>query len=462
MGATVGRPAKSLATHLGDGSFRARRHHKLLNGPLVAEETLRELQEAYRRASSERERRAVALDFEQQARVTAPRSAAILNVELGPREFFARYLTHTKGPAAGRPFRLERWQRRFVEELYQRDERGHRVFKRAILGVPRGNGKSPLAAAVGLYELMTRRDEPDIICAVAARDQAGVVFEYARGFAESGPLADQLVVGRREIARPETRGVLRTISADGYVAHGANPSAVVIDEAHAFVTDKQRELFEAADTAVMKRPDAFWLLITTAGHDRDSLLGRVYGDVLEQLEPEHPNPGLTVARDEANGVLMWWYGAEADCDADDEKLWKAVNPASWVTVPELRRQRRSPSMAAATFKRRHLNAWVATEAERFIPGDTWAALHDPESGIDPGATVAIGGDGSRSYDTSALAWAARADDGRIDVACRVFSVRADVPHHVLHKARIDYEDVQGSLLELAETFDVAEVAFDPR
>jgi phage terminase large subunit-like protein len=63
---------------------------------------------------------------------------------------------------------------------------------------------------------------------------------------------------------------------------------------------------------------------------------------------------------------------------------------------------------------------------------------------------------------SAIAWAPRAGDGRIDIAARVFSVRDDVPHHVFHQGRIDYEDIQDSLRELAETFDVAEVAFDPR
>jgi phage terminase large subunit-like protein len=457
----VARPPKSLAAHLREGTFRARRHRELLNGPAVADKALQRLQRDYQAASSDRERRAIALDFEQRSRRNLPPTGQ-LDLELSPADFFERYLVHTKGPAAGEPFRLEPWQRQFVDELYQVDERGFRIFKRAILGVPRGNGKSPLAAAIGLYELMTRADEPDIICAAAARDQAAVVFGYAASFAESGPLADQLVVGRREIARPETRGVLRTISADGYVAHGANPSAVVIDEAHAFTTDKQRELFEAADTAVLKRPDAFWLLISTAGHDSGSLLGRLYGDVLEQLEPEQPEPGLTIARDEANGVLFYWYGVDADCDADDEKLWKAVNPASWVTVPELRRQRRSPSMATGTFKRRHLNAWVASDLERWIAGDVWDALCDPDSRIEPSAAVTIGGDGSRSYDTSAIAWASRADDGRIDVACRVFSVRSDVPHHVFHVERIDYEDIQDSLLELAETFKVSEIAFDPR
>ncbi len=48
------------------------------------------------------------------------------------------------------------------------------------------------------------------------------------------------------------------------------------------------------------------------------------------------------------------------------------------------------------------------------------------------------------------------------MAARVFSVRPDVPHHVSHQGRIDYEDIQDSLRELAETYDVAEVAFDPR
>jgi phage terminase large subunit-like protein len=457
----MARPSKSLEERIRGRSFLARRHGGLLAGPLVGPEDLRELQAGYQTASTDRERRSLALDYEQAVRTVRSSGGRVGITVSAPAAFFKKNLRHQKGPAAGRPFVLEPWQRRFVDELYKTDEHGHRIFKRAILGVPRGNGKSPMAAAIGLYELMTRTDEPDIICAAAARDQAGVVFEYARGYAESGPLIEHLLIGRREIARPETSGVLRTISADGYVAHGANPSAVIIDEAHAFTTDKQRELFEAADTAVIKRPDAFWLMITTAGHDRGSLLGRLYGDVLEQLEPTH-SKGLTIARDEANGVLLYWYGASEDCDPDDEKLWKAVNPASWVTVPDLRRQRRSPSMATGTFKRRHLNAWVAPDVERWLPGDAWEALCEPESRIEAGAALTVGGDGSRSYDTSALAWASRAEDGRIDVACRVFSVRADVPHHVLHEGRIDYEDIQDSLLELAERFSVREVAFDPR
>jgi hypothetical protein len=51
----------------------------------------------------------------------------------------------------------------------------------------------------------------------------------------------------------------------------------------------------------------------------------------------------------------------------------------------------------------------------------------------------------------------------VDVACRAFSVRDDVSHHVLHAGgTIDFSDVEGFLLELASRFDVREVRFDPR
>jgi phage terminase large subunit-like protein len=375
--------------------------------------------------------------------------------------FFPALLAHVKGPASGQPFTLEPWQRRFVEEFSRVNGECERIYKRGMLGVARGNGKSPLASGLALRELVARADEPDVILAAAARDQARVVFEYARGFVESGPLADVLQVGRHEIRNPLNGGVLRTVSADGFVAHGLNPSAVIIDELHAWNTTKQHELFDALDTAVHKRPGAFWLVITTAGHDKTSLLGRLYGSMLDALELDE-KPGFVVGRDEWNGVLLHWYGAPEDADVDDRRLWRTVNPASFVTTEALRKQRNSPSMSRATFARLHLNAWIAPDLERWIPTDKWERLAGRVE-IADGSTVFVGADGSRAYDTTAIAWAAKAPDGRIDVDCRVFSVRDDVPHHVLHTGgTIDFGDVEGFLLELASRYDVSEVRFDPR
>lgn len=80
-----------------------------------------------------------------------------------------------------------------------------------------------------------------------------------------------------------------------------------------------------------------------------------------------------------------------------------------------------------------------------IPREGRTPKHPDES------TVFVGADGSRAYDTTtAIAWTAKAPDGGIDVDCRVFSVREDVPHHVSHGGgTIDFGDVEGFLLELA-------------
>jgi len=75
--------------------------------------------------------------------------------------FFPAMFSHVKGPAAGQAFTLEPWQRRFVEEFTSTNGEGERIYKRGLLGVARGNGKSPLAAGLALRELVSASDEPD-------------------------------------------------------------------------------------------------------------------------------------------------------------------------------------------------------------------------------------------------------------------------------------------------------------
>lgn len=59
----------------------------------------------------------------------------------------------------------------------------------------------------------------------------------------------------------------------------------MLDELHAFTTERQREVFTAADTSIGKR-DGYWLATTTATGDRGSLLGTLLARVQEECEIE--------------------------------------------------------------------------------------------------------------------------------------------------------------------------------
>src|SRR5437764_15251566 len=73
-----GRPAKSLAQLVRDGSFRARRAQQraLLAGPDLPYPGFAILQARFRRATSEPERRALALEFERAVRLVHEQAAA--------------------------------------------------------------------------------------------------------------------------------------------------------------------------------------------------------------------------------------------------------------------------------------------------------------------------------------------------------------------------------------------------
>lgn len=91
---------------------------------------------------------------------------------------FIELLPHIKGPLAGQPIILEPWQIFVLTTVFgwvRQD--GRRRFRRAYIEVPRGNAKSTLSSAVGLY-MLTADGEGGAECYSLAttRDQARIVF----------------------------------------------------------------------------------------------------------------------------------------------------------------------------------------------------------------------------------------------------------------------------------------------
>jgi phage terminase large subunit-like protein len=478
---TVGRPAKKLARHVLDATFRARRdsHRELLLGAPLPWAGFAVLQQRFAAASSEAERRELAREFERAVQIVRDqaireqagghrRSIDAELAELGKPgsasqllRFFPRYFVHPKGPMLGRPFQLEPWQKRFLRELYRRDKRGRRVYRLAMLGVPRGNGKTPLAAGLGLYELLTRLDAPEIYFAAGSKDQAGIGLEFARSFVEQGPLADWITV-KSALTCPSRSGTMRVVSADGRLQHGRAPAAGLIDELWAFESSREQQTYIALSSALHKRDDAYLLAITTAGYDKRSQLGRIYEAALAWPEVTTSKDGcLTIAKDIQNGQLLYWYGAPEHTDINDRKIWRSVNPASWIKLRDLQRQLHDPGLGEHEFRRLHLNQWTRSR-DAWLPGDLWSQLRSDQQ-IPDGAPIHVGVDIGLYHDSTAVCIAHRLEDGRIVLRAHVWATDPDAPAHThVPGGTMQLELVEDYLTNLARQYDLREVAYDPR
>jgi phage terminase large subunit-like protein len=485
----MARPAKSLDAHVREGTFRARRdtHRQLLTGPPLQWPALASLQARYQQTRSEPERRAIALEVEQfvrHAQAELARRAAAAGVsgpthplvgqldaelaELGKPgsvtqllEFFPYYLRHPKGRLIGEPFQLAAWQKRFLREFYRRDTKGRRVYRTGILGVSRGSGKTPLAAALGLYELVSRRDAPEVYCAAASKEQAGIALGFARSFVEQGPLNDWLQL-KSGLYCPANSGWMQVVSADGRLAHGRAPSVAIVDELWALETEREEQTYQAFASALHKRDDAYLLGITTAGYDKQSLLGRIYEQALNWPDVQVLHDGyLIVARDLENGLLLWWHGAPAGAAIDDPKVWRKANPASWIRTDDLKRQLADPGLDEGEFRRLNLNQWTASN-RAWLPEGCWDALLCDEQ-IPDRAEVYVGVDVGIYHDSTAVCWAHVTSEGRILLRCHVWSPREGASaHEYCDNGVVSLAAVEDFIIRrLKKKFRIRELAYDP-
>lgn len=310
------------------------------------------------------------------------------------RRFGEHFIVQTKGRWAGKPLEHQPWERALLDELFLLKDDGSRVYKEALIGISRKNGKSTLGAELALYGLMcTPEYSPEVYAAAASRDQARVVFNQSKDFVEASPrLLDWLVPQRSVITCKSNRGVYRVLSADAGLQYGLNPSLVVIDELWAHTNG---ELYYALTTGQLARENPLVISITTAGFDRGSICFDLYQRGKRLLAAG----GIEAMRDA--GFLFWWYEMDPAADYRDESKWKDANPSDWITVDALRREQ--ARLPESVFRRLHLNQWTESE-EAWIKPYEWDACRGKPR-LDPSLPSWIALDVGVRRDSAAITWA---------------------------------------------------------
>jgi len=210
-----------------------------------------------------------------------------------------------------------------------------------------------------------------------------------------------------------------------------------VDELHAHHSP---DLYVALRTALGKRPGAQLATISTAGYDHGSTLGRLR-EKARSLADVKREGTLTIARSQSFAMFEW--ACADDDDLTDPKVLKAANPASFVTEAFLAEQIDSPGLHPLELARFHANVWTATQ-DSWLPVGAWQACAGAAT-IEAGEPVWVGVDVGGERSASAVVWVT--DDLR--VGCQIY--RGD--EAVL--------DCLAKVRELAGTFTVREVAFDP-
>ena len=186
-------------------------------------------------------------------------------------EFFPRFLCHAKNQFAGKPFELLPWQRDdLIAPLFGwKRPSGTRRFTRSYVEIPKKNGKSTLAAGVGLY-LCTADGEigNKVFCAATDKSQARIVYDECAEMAICSPLLAKYCKvdkSKSTILHPASRSLITPLSKVVRSKEGLDGSAI-IDELHAW---DGWDLWDCLKYMGSARRNPLLFVITTAGEDQE-------------------------------------------------------------------------------------------------------------------------------------------------------------------------------------------------
>ena len=388
---------------------------------------------------------------------------------------FFRFLRHSKGEWARKVIELEPWQQALLWILfgwYRAD--GTRRFRTSYVEVARKNGKSTLAAGVGLY-LMIGDGEPgaEVYSAATKRDQARITHQEATRMVKASPaLRKRVTCFRDNLHVRDTATKFEPLGRDADSMDGLNVYGAIVDELHAHKSD---EVWGVLATATGSRRQSLMFGITTAGFNRNSFCfeQRDYAlKVLEQVFDDDSFFGVVFTMDEGD-------------DWSDERNWIKANPNLGVSVKlddlqDKARRAREIGSALTHFLTKHLDIWT-NAAEIWLNPDKWKACGGPVDELKLAGRPCYGGlDLSNTLDITAwiLVFPPYGDDEFYSVLARFWvpedtirerSRNDNVHYNVWERAGlieatpgevIDYEFVYSQIDKDAQMYDLREIGFD--
>lgn len=238
-------------------------------------------------------------------------------------EFAENYCRLSKGAGAGKPVRLELWEKAHLASIFGFiDINGSRMCREAVLIVGKKNGKSLLASIVGLYMLLGDGEPgPEVYAVATKKDQAKIIWtESKRMVRKSKVLLRRVKPLVAELScELYNDGTFKPLASDSDTLDGLNIHCGLMDEIHQWKDG--RKLYDIIADGVTAREQPLIYITSTAGTIREDIYDQKYD------EAERVINGLT----DENGYkdihfFPFIYELDKREEWTDEKCWKKANP----------------------------------------------------------------------------------------------------------------------------------------
>lgn len=292
---------------------------------------------------------------------------------------FVELMPHTKGEWAGRSetMRLEDFQCFIVCSLFGWVDKadGRTRFQEALILLPRKNGKSQIAAAIGNYKFAAEGEfGAEIYSGATTEKQAWEVFRPAKFMAEHTPAflsAYSVSVNAKSLVIQGNGSRFEPVI--GKPGDGSSPSCAIVDEYHEHADDS---LYDTMKTGMGARRNPLLLVITTAGSDRSGPCYALQQDAEKVL----------LGKTQNDRFFALIYGIDPDEDWKSELALRKANPNYGVSVSAefLQAAQRDAINSARKqniFKTKHLNVWVNADVS-WMNMVAWDKCGDPNLKIE--------------------------------------------------------------------------------
>ncbi|UEM13680.1 terminase large subunit [Bradyrhizobium barranii subsp. barranii] len=263
------------------------------------------------------------------------------------------------------PFLLHPSQAFIVGSLFGwKQESGLRRFRRAYIEAGKGSGKSPMAAGIGLYMLLSQNKlRAEVYSAATDKDQAAILFRDVVAMWERSPQLNKRLVPSGvnpvwQLTDVSKSSFFKPISTDKRGKSGIRPFCALVDEIHEHFDNSVIEMLRAGTKA---NQDALIVEITNSGFDRKSVCWQ-----------EHEYSIKVAHGDEENDAWFSYVCAldEGDDPFEDETCWPKANPTLGATIkPQFIREQVNEAKGMpskeAMVRRLHFCEWTESETSAF-------------------------------------------------------------------------------------------------